>query len=165
MMALSLSLNIFNVDINADATTRSSASPVASSQYIQSSPSSSSVANVVDHHHQQQQQHINSISTDKSIVFSDNSPSSLLSTPSASILAPVDNYYANINFKENSNNSSNSSQPDWFDLPKMDNFVDLFSLGCSTAVIFGGLIPYIPQYLKIKRSMNADGFSTYGEYR
>lgn len=50
-----------------------------------------------------------------------------------------------------------------FELPKMDNFVDLFSLCCSTAVIFGGLIPYIPQYLKIKRSMNSDGFSTYGE--
>lgn len=43
----------------------------------------------------------------------------------------------------------------------MDNFTDLFSICCSVAVIFGGLIPYIPQYLKIKRSKNSDGFSTY----
>lgn len=51
----------------------------------------------------------------------------------------------------------------WYGMPKVDNFVDVFSLCCSTAVIFGGLIPYIPQYLKIKHSMSSDGFSTYGE--
>lgn len=58
-----------------------------------------------------------------------------------------------------------SSLPsDWLQLPKMDNIVDIFSLCCSTAVIVGSLVPYIPQYLKIKRSLSSDGFSTYGEY-
>lgn len=54
-------------------------------------------------------------------------------------------------------------QQSWFKEAKMESFVDVFSLCCSTAVIFGGLVPYVPQYLKIKRSRNSDGFSTYGE--
>jgi len=29
------------------------------------------------------------------------------------------------------------------------------------AMIFGGVVPYIPQYLDIKKSQNAEGFSTY----
>lgn len=61
------------------------------------------------------------------------------------------------------NTSDGGNYADWFQLPKMDNLVDAFSLGCSTAVIFGGLIPYIPQYLKIKHSMSSEGFSTYGK--
>lgn len=64
---------------------------------------------------------------------------------------------------KNSSDIRNSSSPDeWLQLPKMDNFVDVFALCCSTAVIVGSLVPYIPQYLKIKRSLNSDGFSTYG---
>lgn len=57
----------------------------------------------------------------------------------------------------------NENHSQWLELPKMDNFVDVFSVFCSIAVIFGGLVPYIPQYLKIKRSLNSDGFSTYGK--
>lgn len=49
-----------------------------------------------------------------------------------------------------------------FGMPKIDNLTDAFTLGCSIAVIFGGLLPYVPQYLKIKQSMSSEGFSTYG---
>lgn len=31
----------------------------------------------------------------------------------------------------------------------------------SLLIIFGGVVPYIPQYLEIRSSRNADGFSTY----
>lgn len=62
------------------------------------------------------------------------------------------------------NNNSNLHRM-LFEMPKMDNVVDILSILCSLAVIFGGLVPYIPQYLKIKRSRNSDGFSTYGEYQ
>ncbi|XP_030644690.1 solute carrier family 66 member 2 [Chanos chanos] len=31
----------------------------------------------------------------------------------------------------------------------------------SLAIVFGGVVPYIPQYRDIKRSQNAEGFSTY----
>ncbi|XP_076157768.1 solute carrier family 66 member 2 isoform X1 [Alosa pseudoharengus] len=31
----------------------------------------------------------------------------------------------------------------------------------ATAIIFGGVVPYIPQYREIKRTQNAEGFSTY----
>ncbi|UYV84985.1 PQLC1, partial [Cordylochernes scorpioides] len=31
----------------------------------------------------------------------------------------------------------------------------------SLFMIFGGVLPFIPQYLQIKRTQNADGFSTY----
>ncbi|KAG8240276.1 hypothetical protein J437_LFUL012753 [Ladona fulva] len=34
-----------------------------------------------------------------------------------------------------------------------------FVWACSAAMIFGGVVPYIPQYREIKRSQNADGFS------
>uniref|UniRef100_A0A8C5MFL7 Solute carrier family 66 member 2 n=1 Tax=Leptobrachium leishanense TaxID=445787 RepID=A0A8C5MFL7_9ANUR len=37
----------------------------------------------------------------------------------------------------------------------------LVSWGASTAMIFGGIVPYIPQYRDIRRTQNADGFSTY----
>lgn len=61
------------------------------------------------------------------------------------------------------NQTAESDHPYWLEMPKMESFTDLFSLCCSTAVIFGGLVPYIPQYLKIRRSKNSDGFSTYGK--
>lgn len=63
------------------------------------------------------------------------------------------------------NNNNNNWPPfDWFELPRMDNLTDIFKLSCSTAVIFGGLIPYVPQYIKIKQCNDSDGFSTYGMY-
>ena len=37
----------------------------------------------------------------------------------------------------------------------------LIALGCELAMIFGGVVPYIPQYLSIKRSGNTKGFSLY----
>ncbi|XP_072013362.1 solute carrier family 66 member 2-like isoform X2 [Amphiura filiformis] len=40
-------------------------------------------------------------------------------------------------------------------------FGNLVSWIASGAMIFGGIVPYIPQYLEIKRTDNADGFSTY----
>nr|CAD7413908.1 unnamed protein product [Timema poppensis] len=33
--------------------------------------------------------------------------------------------------------------------------------GCAAAMIFGGMVPYIPQYREIKRTENADGFSLF----
>ena len=33
------------------------------------------------------------------------------------------------------------------------------------AMIFGGVVPYIPQYRDIARSQNTDGFSVNGEHR
>lgn len=48
--------------------------------------------------------------------------------------------------------------------PKLDNMADFIMLACSTALIFGGVIPYIPQYMKIHRTLNSEGFSTYGKY-
>ncbi|XP_062986556.1 solute carrier family 66 member 2 isoform X2 [Elgaria multicarinata webbii] len=37
----------------------------------------------------------------------------------------------------------------------------LISWGASAAMVFGGVVPYIPQYRDIKRTQNAEGFSTY----
>uniref|UniRef100_A0A8D0BLE4 Solute carrier family 66 member 2 n=1 Tax=Salvator merianae TaxID=96440 RepID=A0A8D0BLE4_SALMN len=37
----------------------------------------------------------------------------------------------------------------------------LISQGASAAMVFGGVVPYIPQYRDIKRTQNAEGFSTY----
>ena len=31
----------------------------------------------------------------------------------------------------------------------------------ATAIIFGGVVPYVPQYREIKRTQNAEGFSSY----
>ena len=80
------------------------------------------------------------------------------------LMQPYDSYGGNISIGgSNNNTNSNKPEPLIFGFPKMDNFVDIFSICCSVAVIFGGLIPYIPQYLKIKRSASSDGFSTYGK--
>uniref|UniRef100_A0A6G1SF23 Solute carrier family 66 member 2 n=1 Tax=Aceria tosichella TaxID=561515 RepID=A0A6G1SF23_9ACAR len=46
-------------------------------------------------------------------------------------------------------------------MPKMDNMMDVFKISCSTAMIIGGLLPFLPQYIKIKKSRSSDGFSTY----
>ena len=37
----------------------------------------------------------------------------------------------------------------------------LVTWGSVGAMIFGGIVPYIPQYRKIKRTRDAEGFSTY----
>ncbi|XP_038246993.1 solute carrier family 66 member 2 isoform X5 [Dermochelys coriacea] len=37
----------------------------------------------------------------------------------------------------------------------------LVSWGAAGAMVFGGVVPYIPQYRDIKRTQNAEGFSTY----
>ncbi|RWS23489.1 PQ-loop repeat-containing protein 1-like protein [Leptotrombidium deliense] len=45
-----------------------------------------------------------------------------------------------------------------FEVPSLK---ELLSYAASTAIIFGGVLPYVPQYLEIKRTENSDGFSTY----
>ena len=47
-----------------------------------------------------------------------------------------------------------------FQLPDI-TLGNLLSWVASGAMVFGGIVPYIPQYLEIKRTDNADGFSTY----
>lgn len=37
--------------------------------------------------------------------------------------------------------------------------VTLLKWGASSMMIFGGVVPYIPQYKEIKKTENADGFS------
>ncbi|XP_042147938.1 solute carrier family 66 member 2 isoform X1 [Ixodes scapularis] len=37
----------------------------------------------------------------------------------------------------------------------------LVSWGASTAIIFGGVVPYVPQYREIRRTNNAEGFSPF----
>lgn len=60
-------------------------------------------------------------------------------------------------------NIMSSYLDNWIELPKLNSFMDVFSLGCSTALVFGSLVPYIPQYLKIKQTSSSEGFSTYGK--
>ncbi|XP_051948443.1 solute carrier family 66 member 2-like isoform X2 [Xyrauchen texanus] len=43
----------------------------------------------------------------------------------------------------------------------MDVVQQLVSWIASIAIIFGGVVPYIPQYRDIRRTQNAEGFSTY----
>lgn len=38
---------------------------------------------------------------------------------------------------------------------------NIFVWTCSSAMIFGGVVPYVPQYKEIYKTDNADGFSTY----
>ncbi|XP_071959179.1 solute carrier family 66 member 2-like isoform X1 [Antedon mediterranea] len=45
-------------------------------------------------------------------------------------------------------------------LPEL-SLSNLVSWIASGSIMFGGIVPYIPQYLQIKRTDNADGFSTY----
>lgn len=37
----------------------------------------------------------------------------------------------------------------------------LASWGAAAAMVFGGVVPYVPQYRDIRRTQNAEGFSTY----
>ncbi len=37
----------------------------------------------------------------------------------------------------------------------------IVTFGCEMAMIFGGVVPYIPQYLAIKKSKTTKGFSLY----
>jgi len=44
-------------------------------------------------------------------------------------------------------------------IPKMD-LLDVFGLVAQAAMIFGGVVPYIPQYRTIRRTLSSEGFST-----
>uniref|UniRef100_I3LM62 Solute carrier family 66 member 2 n=1 Tax=Sus scrofa TaxID=9823 RepID=I3LM62_PIG len=46
---------------------------------------------------------------------------------------------------------------DWLLVPLQQ----LVSWGAAAAMVFGGVVPYIPQYRDIRRTQNAEGFSTY----
>ncbi|KAM8783346.1 solute carrier family 66 member 2 isoform 2-T3 [Rhynchonycteris naso] len=46
---------------------------------------------------------------------------------------------------------------DWLLVP----LHQLVSWGAAGAIVFGGVVPYIPQYRDIRRTQNAEGFSTY----
>ncbi|KAK1337551.1 hypothetical protein QTO34_002183 [Cnephaeus nilssonii] len=46
---------------------------------------------------------------------------------------------------------------DWLLVP----LHQLVSWGAAGAMVFGGVVPYIPQYRDIRRTQNAEGFSTY----
>jgi len=39
--------------------------------------------------------------------------------------------------------------------------VELATIGCELAMVFGGVVPYIPQYLQIKQKQTTQGFSLY----
>jgi hypothetical protein len=41
------------------------------------------------------------------------------------------------------------------------SIISIISGISSLAMVFGGVVPYIPQYREIKKSGNADGFSLY----
>jgi len=41
------------------------------------------------------------------------------------------------------------------------SFQDILSVIASCLMIFGGVVPYVPQYLDIMRLRNADGFSLF----
>lgn len=47
-----------------------------------------------------------------------------------------------------------------FRLPEI-SIAQLISWGASCCMMFGGIVPFVPQYLVIKRTDNADGFSTH----
>ena len=53
--------------------------------------------------------------------------------------------------------------PNWgMQLPVGDvTFTKFMSWVASGLMIFGGIVPFIPQYMDIRRTENADGFSTY----
>ncbi len=38
---------------------------------------------------------------------------------------------------------------------------ELFTWGAVCAMVLGGVVPYIPQYRKIRRTRDAEGFSTF----
>lgn len=98
----------------------------------------------------------------------DDASNGITNIPSGAVsnltISDINNLTHNNQQNTTTSNDNNNWPPfDWFELPKMENLADFFKLSCSTAVIFGGLIPYIPQYINIKQSNNSDGFSTYGK--
>jgi len=65
-----------------------------------------------------------------------------------------------------SNGSSNASETSIFHKPQNMSDIRSFLTAilrvlAQLLMIFGGIIPYIPQYLKIKKTQNAEGFSNY----
>ena len=46
------------------------------------------------------------------------------------------------------------------EVPEM-SIANLATFIAGGAMIFGGVVPYVPQYLEIKRTSNAEGFSTF----
>lgn len=40
-------------------------------------------------------------------------------------------------------------------------FLQFVTLGCEMAMVFGGVVPYIPQYIQIKQKQTTQGFSLY----
>lgn len=56
-------------------------------------------------------------------------------------------------------NTTSSVAMDWFNLDI--DFHSVTSFLASGAIIFGGVVPYIPQYFEILRTKNSSGFSTY----
>jgi len=47
-----------------------------------------------------------------------------------------------------------------FEMPEL-TITNVVNWIAATAMIFGGVVPFIPQYLDIRKSQNAEGFSTY----
>lgn len=47
-----------------------------------------------------------------------------------------------------------------FDLSVL-TWKNLFTSLAAGGIIFGGVVPYIPQYIEIHKTQNADGFSNY----
>ena len=47
-----------------------------------------------------------------------------------------------------------------FDLTEL-TWSSIVSSLAATGIVFGGVLPYIPQYLEIHKSQNANGFSIY----
>lgn len=43
----------------------------------------------------------------------------------------------------------------------MNLAVQVVTIGCQLAMIFGGVVPYIPQYIQIKKKQTTQGFSIY----
>ena len=41
------------------------------------------------------------------------------------------------------------------------SIISFVSFAASAAMVFGGVVPYIPQYYDIYKTRNTDGFSTY----
>lgn len=47
------------------------------------------------------------------------------------------------------------------DSPVKEWIVTVVTLGSQAAMVFGGIVPFIPQYRKIQRTNDAEGFSTF----
>ena len=49
-------------------------------------------------------------------------------------------------------------------IPRLDilnmSIKDIISVIAAGAMVFGGVVPYIPQYRTIRRTLTSDGFST-----